>query len=124
VGEDERQIRELVDKWMAATGARDVPAVLDLMTDDVLFLTPGREPFGKDEFRHASEGMRNANIHGRASVQEIQVVGDWAWLRNHIDLTIAVREGSSVQRSGHTLTIFRKGQDERWRVYRDANLVS
>jgi ketosteroid isomerase-like protein len=28
----------------------DVPALLALMTDDVVFVTPGRPPFGKAEF--------------------------------------------------------------------------
>jgi ketosteroid isomerase-like protein len=29
-----------------------------------------------------------------------------------------------VRRSGYTLTILRKGEDGRWRLFRDANLVS
>ena len=40
MGEDERAIREVVDRWMDATRAGDLPAILDLMTDDVLFMTP------------------------------------------------------------------------------------
>jgi len=40
--DDERAIRQLVNMWMAATKAGDLAAVLDLMTDDVLFMTSGR----------------------------------------------------------------------------------
>jgi uncharacterized protein (TIGR02246 family) len=122
--EDERAIRELVDKWMAASKAGDVATVFDSMTDDVLFLTPGREPFGKQEFRATSEGLKGAAIEGRASVQELEVRSDWAWLRNHIDLTVTAAESSPIRRSGETLTIFRKAHDGRWRLYRDANLES
>lgn len=109
---------------MAASNAGDLPTILGLMTDDVLFLTPGREPFGKQEFRAISEAMAGAAIDGQASIQEVEVVGDWAWLRNHIDLTVTNPEGNHVRRSGNTLTILRKGLDGRWRLYRDANLVS
>ena len=44
--DDERAIRDLVETWMRATNAGDFHAVLELMADDVLFLTPGKEPFG------------------------------------------------------------------------------
>jgi uncharacterized protein (TIGR02246 family) len=122
--DDERAIRELVDTWMVASKAGDLSTVLDLMTDDVLFLTPAREPFGKEEFRAASETMKSAEIDGAASVQEIEVVGNWAWLRNRIDVTVTPAAGTPVRRSGHALTIFHKGPDGRWRLHRDANLVS
>ena len=39
--DDARQIRELVDSWIAASKARDLPALMDMMTDDVIFMTPG-----------------------------------------------------------------------------------
>lgn len=123
MNDDERAIRQLVGSWMLATKSGDLPAVLDLMTDDVLFLTPAREPFGREEFRAASQAMKSAEIDGAASVQEIEVAGDWAWLHNRIDLTVTPVAGTPVRRSGHALTIFHKGTDGRWRLHRDANLV-
>ena len=39
--DDEAEIRELVATWMAATKAGDAQAVLDLMTEDAVFLVPG-----------------------------------------------------------------------------------
>jgi len=122
--DDERAIRELVETWMEASKAGDTAAVLELMTDDVLFTVPGREPFGKDEFRAASESMRGLKMDGRAEVQEIEVLGDRAWIRNRIDLTLTPPEGEPLHRSGYTLTILRKDADGRWRLFRDANLVS
>jgi len=124
LSEDERAIRELVDSWMDASRRGDTATVLDLMTDDVLFMTPGREPFGKDTFRQSSKAMRDVRIEGRAEIQEIEVLGDRAWIRNHIDLTLTPAEGEPLKRSGYTLTILRKGDDGRWRLFRDANLVS
>ena len=122
--DDERAIRELVDSWMEASRRGDTAAVLELMTDDVLFMTASREPFGKEAFRELSEAMRGVRIEGRAEIQEIEVLGDRAWIRNHIDLTLAPPAGEPLRRSGYTLTILRKGDDGRWRLFRDANLVS
>jgi uncharacterized protein (TIGR02246 family) len=124
MNEDERAIRELIERWMEASRAGDTAAVLELMTDDVLFTVPGREPFGKEEFRQTSETMRDVRVDGRAEVREIEVLGDRAWIRNHIDLTITPRDGEALRRSGYTLTILRKGNDGHWRLYRDANLVT
>ena len=121
--DDERAIRELVETWLTASKAGDTEGVLALMGDDVLFLTPGREPFGKEEFRAQSEALKNVTMDGRAEVREIEVHGDLAWIRNHIDLTVT-GEGQSKERSGYTLTILKKGADGQWRLFRDANLLS
>ena len=124
MSDDEQAIRDVVDQWMDATKAGDTEAVLDLMTDDVVFMVPGHEPFGKEEFRQNSEMMRDVRLDGNAEIREIEVAGDRAWIRNHIDITITQPDGGSLRRSGYTLTILRKGEDGRWRLYRDANLVS
>jgi len=121
--EDERAIRELVDTWMSASRAGDIATVLDLMTEDVMFMTPGREPFGKDQFRASSESMRDVKMDGRAQIEEMEVIGDWAWIRNHIDLTVTPAAGEPASRSGYTLTILRKSADGKWRLFRDANLL-
>lgn len=122
--DDERAIRELVEAWMEASRSGDVATVLGLMTDDVLFMTPGREPFGKDAFRESSEAMRGVRIDGRSDIQELRVLGDWAWLRNHLEIRTTPPDAQPVSRSGYTLTILRKGDDGKWRLYRDANLVA
>lgn len=122
--DDERAIGELVERWMEASEAGDTAAVLELMTDDVLFIVPGREPFGKAEFRAASESMAGLRMDGRAEIREMEVMGDRAWIRNHIDLTLTPGDGEPLRRSGYTLTILRRGEDGRWRLFRDANLVS
>jgi uncharacterized protein (TIGR02246 family) len=124
MSDDEAAIRELVRTWMDASRRGDTAAVLDLMTDDVLFMTPDREPFGKEEFRATSESMKGVQMDGRAEVREIEVVGRWAWIRNHIDLTVTPGGGEPVRRAGYTLTIVRKCEDGRWRLFRDANLVT
>ena len=55
MNEDEMQIRGVVAAWMAATKAGDVETVLNLMTDDVVFLVPGKPPMRKGEFAAAAK---------------------------------------------------------------------
>lgn len=122
--DDERAIRALVERWMAASQAGDTQTVLSLMTDDVIFMVPGREPFGKEAFAVASDAMKDVRIEGRSDIREIRVLGDWAYLRNHIEVTITSAGGAPTRRSGYTLTILRKESDGQWRLARDANLVT
>jgi uncharacterized protein (TIGR02246 family) len=44
---DEQAILELVRAWMAAGKTGDLTTVLSLMADDVVFMVPGKAPFGK-----------------------------------------------------------------------------
>jgi uncharacterized protein (TIGR02246 family) len=124
MSEDEAAIRNLVDIWIAASKAGDIATGLDLMTDDVIFMVPGREPFGKNAFAAASDAMKNMRIDGKADIRELKVDGDWAYIRNYLEMTITPEGGGApMKRSGWTLTILRK-QDGRWRLARDANLVT
>ncbi|MGN6031286.1 MAG: YybH family protein [Thermomicrobiales bacterium] len=121
---DEQAIRALVERWMTASAAGDIETVLGLMTDDVVFSVPGQEPFGKEAFAAASQGMAGVTIDGTSEIVELQVNGDWAFIRNHIRLAITPRDASVVRRSGYTLSILRKGTDGQWRIARDANMVT
>jgi uncharacterized protein (TIGR02246 family) len=121
---DERAIRELVDAWMKASRAGDTETVLSLMSDDVIFMVPGRGPFGKQTFAANSRSMDGVKLEGSAEIRELKVLGDWAYLRNFIEITITPPGGEAVRRSGFTLTILRKEPDGRWVLARDANLVS
>lgn len=72
--DDERAIRDLVATWMKASETGDVDTVLSLMADDVVFMVPGREPFGKDAFRAASETMKSVRLTGTSDIRELKVI--------------------------------------------------
>ncbi|WEX76119.1 SgcJ/EcaC family oxidoreductase [Sinorhizobium numidicum] len=122
--DDERAIRQLVDTWMAASREGDITTVLTLMTDDVIFMVPGQEPFGKEAFADASRDMAGTQMNGTCEIVELQVLGDWAFIRNHIDMIAILPGGDSIRRSGYTLTLLRKEADGHWRLARDANLLT
>jgi uncharacterized protein (TIGR02246 family) len=120
---DDQAIRDVIKRWMDATKRGDTLSVLDLMTDDVVFLAPGREPFGKEVFRVASAAMTGMTIDGEHHVEELHVIGDHAYVRSRITVTVTMPDGKVIRRAGPGLSIFRK-DDSGWRLARDANLVA
>ena len=123
--EDQRAIRAVVAEWMAATKRNDSQAVLDLMTDDVVFLVAGQPPMDKAAFRSAAASSPSAErptFEGVSDIKEIHVAGDVAYLWSHLTVTVTPHGGEPIKRAGHTLTIFRK-IDGRWLLARDANLL-
>ncbi len=122
--DDERSIRAVIERWMAATKTGDTATVLGLMTDDAVFMIPGREPFGKDVFAAASGDMQGISIDGQSDIVELKVFGDWAFARTHITVTMTMEGAAPMRRSGYTLSLFEKGADGQWRLARDANLLA
>jgi uncharacterized protein (TIGR02246 family) len=121
---DEHAIRALVDNWLAAFKAGDIEKVLGLMADDVIFMVPGQKPFGKEEFAAAINSVKGVQIEGTSDILELQILGDWAWMRNRLKVTITPPNGKPTVRSGYTLSILHKEPDGRWVIARDANLLA
>ena len=110
---------------MAATKSGDGATVLELMTDDVVFLVPGQAPFGKAEFAAAMQAQAGARMQfdGHSEIREVQVSGDWAFAWAKLAVTATSPGQPPMARAGHTLSIFHK-QDGKWRLARDANLLA
>jgi uncharacterized protein (TIGR02246 family) len=124
MSDDERAIRDLIATWMAASRAGDLATVLDLMAEDVMFLVPGQEPFGKEAFAAASQSMKGVRFEGSYDIREIEVRGDRAYLRNYLTVAVTPPGGKPAHRAGHTLSILRKEPSGKWVLARDANLLT
>ena len=123
--EDEQEIRDLIDTWLRASKAGDTETVLQLMAEDVVFLQPGQPPMrGRQAFANAQKGIGAIAIDGQADIQEIEIVGDWAYCWNHLTVAFRPKDKSapSKKRAGHVLTVLKK-QSGRWVIFRDANLL-
>ena len=122
---DEQAIRNVIQTWIDATKAGDMDRVLSLMSDDVVFLTVGQQPFGKDAFAAASlPGQGQVAIDARPDVREVTVCGDMAYTINHLTVNVTPPQGEPRQMAGFILTVFRKQPDGRWLLVRDANLLT
>jgi uncharacterized protein (TIGR02246 family) len=124
---DEQQIRQLVSTWMAATKAGDIEKVLSLMSDDVVFLMPGQPVMRKAGFADAARaqaGKDAPRYDGTSEIQEIKIVGDWAFMWTTLRVVVTPPGGGpSMTRAGHTLSVLKK-QDGRWVLARDANMLA
>ena len=116
---DEQDIRQLVSTWMAASKSGDVEKVLSLMADDVVFLVTGHPVMRKADFAAAARtqsGQDAPQFDGWSDIQEIKILGDWAFMRTKLTVVVTPFGGAQpVTRAGHTLTILRK-QSGKWVV--------
>jgi len=122
---DEQAIRDLVMRWMQATQAGDVDTVLSLMTDDVVFLTPGNAPMRKAEFAAAARAMAQEGgprFDGHNDIHEITIHGDIAWMWGQLHVRVTRADGTALVRSGPVMSVLRR-EGGRWRLARDANML-
>lgn len=123
---DEQAIRRLHAHWIEAVNAADLPSLLGWMTEDVLLMSPGGPPIGREVF-----GEVFTAAHGELQVRctselvELEVLGDRAWSRCHDTLAVTPRAGGDTTRlAGDRLTIYRRGDDGHWRLARDAHTLT
>jgi len=112
---------------MEASLTDDLPRVLALMDDDVVFLGAGRPPMrGKAAFAAASKAMQGkVRIEGTSDVQEVRVSGEWAYVWTQLTITMHPADGRApVQRTGPGLSVWRKTAEGRWVIFRDANMLT
>jgi uncharacterized protein (TIGR02246 family) len=113
---------------MAATKAGDIEKVLSLMAEDVVFLLPGQPAMiGKSAFAAAAGAQSkqaSPQFEGTSEIQEIKVIGDWAFMWTKLKVVVTPPGGvAPMTRAGHTLSILKK-QSGRWLLARDANMLS
>jgi uncharacterized protein (TIGR02246 family) len=124
---DEQSIRRLFAEWQSATEEGDVERLGPLLADDVVFLTPGQQPMrGRESFLEAfRESMTQYRIEAAGDIKELHVADNMAWCWSHVSVTATPhRNGLPMRRSGNTLTILRKREDQGWVIVRDANMLT
>lgn len=123
---DQQAIFDLIAAWMAATRAGDLPAILDMMSEDVVFLRSGQPPMrGREAFAVGFKAaLQRFQLDARSDIQEIEITGDLAYCWNHLTVTMTPLDGKPpASQTGFVLSVLRKETDGRWRISRDANLI-
>ncbi|MFZ6871538.1 YybH family protein [Undibacterium sp. Di27W] len=116
-----------IQLWQDATAAGDVDKLLDLMDEEVVFLIAGHAPMkGREQF---AQNLRNIlqthHIASSSQIQEIVVQADLAYTWSYLQVEIAPKQaGPHMKRAGNVLSIWRLQADGKWRICRDANLLS
>jgi uncharacterized protein (TIGR02246 family) len=123
---DEELIRRWMDDWRRLTSEGDLDGLLSLISDDVVFLTPGNPPITKKAF---ADGFRQvsakAHIEATQEVKDIGVSGAFAYAWSHLSVVLTPKEGDAQSASsGYVLSVFRRSPSGQWLLARDANLVA
>lgn len=123
---DEQAVRDLHATWIAAVNAGDLAELRGLMTDDAIFMNPGREAVGPAEFPVGFErAQRQFQLRCISDPHEVVVSGDHAYVRSRDALSLMPRDGgAAIELTGDRLTIYRKEPNGRWRLARDAHTLS
>jgi len=122
----ERAVRDHHAIWIAAVNSGDLDRLMAMMTDDVIFLHPGRAPFGRDDFPDGFlAAHRDNRIDCRSDLEEVTVVGAVAYSVCCDALTVVPRAGGkTVELAGERLTVYRLQADGRWLLACDANTLA
>ena len=125
---DKQEIHEVHSTWINAVNAGDLARLLSLMADDVVFLLPGHPPMiGKSAYSAAAKtpsGQKPSRLDGVSEIQEIKVLGEWAFMWTKLSVVITPPGGAPpATRAGHTLSILRK-ENGKWVLARDANMLA
>jgi len=111
------------EAYVTAINSNDLGTLLDMLTEDVVFLAPNERPMvGKAAVRPWLEAYLKAfKTHWDKPVQEFVVNGDWAFERySYISTDTPLAGGDVVKDSGWGLLIYHRDSDGKWRVARDA----
>ena len=122
---DERNIRTVHSLWIDAVNAGDLTRLLTLVAEDVVFLAPGEAPFGRERFSsNFTAAHQQMQICCTSELQEIMVVGEFAYTRSGDALSVTPRAGGrAAQFAGHRMTVYRKQRDGRWLLSRDVHTL-
>lgn len=122
---EERAVREVHAAWIDAVNAGDLGTLNSLMADDVMFLNPGREPLGRNEFPAGfSAAHQTSRIRCVSELQDVTVVGEVAYAVSRDSLSVTPRSnGDPIELTGHRISVYRRQHDGKWLLARDAHTL-
>jgi len=112
------------EAYVEAINSNDLGTLLDMLTDDVVFMGPNDKPVvGKDAVRPWLEGYLAAyKTHWDKTQEEFTVINDdWAFERYSYKSTdTPVEGGDPFHDTGWGFVLYHHDADGKWRVARDA----
>jgi uncharacterized protein (TIGR02246 family) len=109
-------------KFPTAFNAADVSAAADVWADDGIWMLPEvPADVGKEAIRARLQEWFDQTSYENAKqvVEEVEVVGDWAWARGSYSSTETPRAGGeSVEVRGKYLIVAKRQPDGSWKTYR------
>jgi uncharacterized protein (TIGR02246 family) len=123
---DEQKVRETHATWISAVNAGDLARLLTMTTDDLVLLSPGQEPSGRDGFAAKFSGAKETmRFQCTSELEEVVVAGEVAYTRARDALTCTPRSGGDTMHfAGYRMTVYRQQPDGRWLLARDIHTLA
>jgi uncharacterized protein (TIGR02246 family) len=115
---DEAAIRNLHNQIAAASNAGDITA---LHTDDAIWMPPNEPALvGKEAIRTWAQSLfEQFTVEETVTTEEIQVAGDWAFLRGTYTFAVTPKaEGEPQKETGNCFHIVQRQPDGSWKYTR------
>ncbi|MEL6224624.1 MAG: nuclear transport factor 2 family protein [Cyanobacteria bacterium J06627_8] len=122
--QDEQRIRQWFDEWIKATKEGNTELARSLTADNAIFLVPGAGQMDKESFTAAATATDpNTDFSLDCSIQEIEIIGDYAWVVATLSLSMIDKSsGSQSLMKGDSLSIIRR-ENGGWVTVREANTM-
>ena len=122
---DKQAIQDLTQQWLSAMRNKDIASLTNMVTEDAVFLPPGFPPIrGKEAveamYRHFFPQF--ISVEQSAEVEEVEVVGDWAftWGSESL-LLVSQADAAPIRMQGKGMSILRRQPDGSWKFARGIN---
>jgi uncharacterized protein (TIGR02246 family) len=119
---EEDSIRSALRAFTDAVSQEDYDAVLGMITDDAVFWTADAPAIqGKAALKAAYAGLAPYRVHQDFEVEELQVCGDWAFVRGYESFTLDPKDGKGARleiKRRRAISILRRQPDGSWKTAR------
>ena len=122
---EEYTIRKFAEEWAEAFKAQDSGRLLDMVTEDVVFLPPGFPPIrGRDAVAamYTRFFPQFSRVAQTTSIEEVVVSGDWAFVWGTESTVLTPKtDGPPIEMLGKGMSILKRQPDGTWRFARAIN---
>ena len=122
IAEEAAAVRAVAESWDAIANAEDVDGMMGLFTANPIRLNAGEPALVGAEASRAdfAAAFSSSNNEGYNPIDEVQVVGSWAFVRGtFLDKTTSEETGEVTEERGKWLSILHKTPDG-WKFHIDA----
>lgn len=122
VQSDEASVRAALKSFTEAVSRGDYAAVLEMISDDAVFWTANYpEMKGKAALKAAYDGLAAYRVHQELEIEELQVCGEWAFVRGYENFTLDPKDGKGQRldiKRRRAISILRRQPDGTWKTAR------
>lgn len=122
--QDKELVEQLINRWRDAARAKQINQILDMITDDAVFLAPGAPPLrGKEAVSRVYQNVfAQFEVEQDFQLEEVQIVGDFAFAWGVDSATVKpLAGGDAVSQRGHGMMILRRDSTGAWKFARGIN---